>query len=45
MQELVAVLECTDRDFLPDTWREQIEQPDGRIQLQERLMTLRDMID
>ncbi len=45
MQELVAVLECTDREFLPDDWRTRIQQPDGRSRLQERLMTLRELID
>jgi ATP-dependent 26S proteasome regulatory subunit len=45
MQELVAVLECTDREFLPSDWRRRIDQPDGRAQLQERLMILRDMVD
>jgi AAA+ superfamily predicted ATPase len=45
MQELVAVLECTDRDFLTADWRKQIEQPDGRVRLQERLMSLRNIID
>ncbi len=45
MQELVAVLECTDREFLPDDWRVRVQQTGGRTRLQERLMTLREMID
>ncbi len=45
MQELVAVLECTDREFLPPDWQERMRQPDGRTHLQERLMTLREMMD
>jgi AAA+ superfamily predicted ATPase len=45
MQELVAVLECTDRDFLPDDWRNQIDQPDGRSRLQKRLVSLREVIE
>lgn len=45
MQELVAVLECTDREFLPEDWRQRIGQSDGRARLQERLMVLREMID
>jgi SpoVK/Ycf46/Vps4 family AAA+-type ATPase len=45
MQELVAVLECTDRDFLTTAWRQQIQEPDGRVQLQQRLMALREMLD
>ena len=42
MQELVAVLECTDREFLPPDWQERMRQPNGRTLLQERLMALRD---
>ncbi len=45
MQELVAVLECTDREFLPPDWREAIDAPDGRSKLQQRLHVLREMID
>jgi SpoVK/Ycf46/Vps4 family AAA+-type ATPase len=45
MQELVAVLECTDRDFLPDDWRQRIEQPEGIRRLQQRLTTLRELLD
>jgi hypothetical protein len=45
MQELVAVLECTDRDFLPEDWKKQIAQPDGRSHMQKRLVALRDIIE
>ena len=45
MQEVAAVLECTQRDFLTDQWRGVIEKPQGRSQLQSRLNTLRGMID
>lgn len=45
MQELVAVLECTDRAFLPEHWRRQIAQPDGRTRLQERLKEIRVLLD
>ena len=45
MQELVAVLECTDRDFLSEAWRKRVEQTDGRTKLQQRLAALREMID
>ena len=45
MQELVAVLECTDRGFLPEDWRQRIEQPEGVRRLQQRLTTLRELID
>jgi AAA+ superfamily predicted ATPase len=45
IQELVAVIECTDREFLPPRWREQIDPPDGRLKLQQRLASLRALID
>ena len=45
MQELVAVLECTDREFLPEDWRKIIDKPDGRSKLKQRKHVLRDMID
>ncbi len=45
MQELVAVLECTDRSFLPEDWKTQIDRPDGRTQLQKRLVALREIIE
>jgi hypothetical protein len=45
MQELVAVLECTDQTFLPDEWREKVSQPNGRVLLQERLVAIRQLID
>ena len=45
MQELVAVLECTDRSFLPPDWREKVSAPDGRVRLQERLVAVRQLID
>jgi SpoVK/Ycf46/Vps4 family AAA+-type ATPase len=45
IQELVAVIECTDREFLTDAWRKQIDQPDGRLKLQQRLASLRAMVD
>jgi hypothetical protein len=45
IQELVAVIECTDREFLTEAWRKQIDQPDGRLKLQQRLASLRAMMD
>jgi hypothetical protein len=45
MQELVAVLECTDQTFLPDEWRKKVSQPNGRVLLQERLVAIRQLID
>ena len=45
MQELVAVLECTDREFLPTDWQKRLAQPDGRTKLQERLMAMREILE
>jgi SpoVK/Ycf46/Vps4 family AAA+-type ATPase len=45
LQELAAVLECTQLTFLPPRWREQVAQHDGRVRLQERLVTLRQQLD
>jgi hypothetical protein len=45
MQELAAVLECTQLNFLPPDWREQVAKPDGRARLQERLAAIRELID
>jgi AAA+ superfamily predicted ATPase len=40
MQEIAAVLECTEMAFLTAHWRKQVEQPDGRSRLQERFVSL-----
>ncbi len=45
LQELAAVLECTERNFLPPVWREKIAQPDARAHMQERLVALRQLIE
>lgn len=45
LQELAAVLECTDRNFLPKTWRDRISKPDARARMQERLVALRQLIE
>jgi AAA+ superfamily predicted ATPase len=45
MQEIAAVLECTHRAFLPQRWREVIARPNGRSELQNRLVSLRAIID
>jgi AAA+ superfamily predicted ATPase len=45
MQELAAVLECTERGFLPPAWRDRIAEPGARSRLQERLVALRQLID
>ena len=44
LQELAAVLECTQLSFLPKHWREKISQPSGRANIQERFMALRQLL-
>ena len=45
IQEVVGVLECTDRAFLPPDWREKIAKANGRALLQERLVAMRQIVD
>lgn len=45
LQELAAVLECTERNFLPPAWRERVARPDGRTHLQERMVAIRQLIE
>ena len=45
LQELVAVLECTDREFLTDDWRTEVSQPNGRARLQERSTAIRQILE
>lgn len=45
MQELAAVLECTQVQFLPPDWRAKVKQPEGRSQLQERFRALRQLLE
>lgn len=44
LQEIVAVLECTEKRFLPNHWRELVDQPGGRSRLQERAAAIREVI-
>lgn len=45
LQELSAVLECTQLSFLPPAWREKITQPEGRRHLQERFVAIRQLLE
>jgi SpoVK/Ycf46/Vps4 family AAA+-type ATPase len=45
LQELAAVLECTELAFLPPMWREKISKPNGRTALQERMVAIRQLLD
>ena len=44
MQEISAVLECTQMSFLPPAWQEKILQPGGRTVLQERMVAIRQLL-
>ena len=44
MQEIAAVLECTEKRFLPEHWRDEVGKPGGRARLQERLSAIREII-
>ena len=44
LQELAAVLECTQMAFLPPVWREKVAKPDGRSHLQERMVAIRQLL-
>ena len=44
LQEMAAVLECTQVSFLPPHWREKVSQPDGRARLQERMTAVRQIL-
>ncbi len=45
MQEIAAVLECTERNFLPVKWREQVASPEARAKLQERMVGIRQLVE
>jgi AAA+ superfamily predicted ATPase len=45
MQELAAVLECTQLNFLPADWRARVLEPGGRARLQERFMEVRQLLE
>jgi ATP-dependent 26S proteasome regulatory subunit len=44
LQELAAVLECTQMSFLPSEWQAVLAKPDGRTRLQERMIAIRQLI-
>lgn len=45
MQELAAVLECTQRNFLHDDWRAKLDATDGRALLQQQLNKMRAQVE
>ena len=45
LQELAAVLECSQQAFLTDEWRAEISRPNGRARLQERMVAVRQLVE
>jgi ATP-dependent 26S proteasome regulatory subunit len=45
LQDLAAVLECTQMSFLPPEWREKVQEQNGRARLQERMVAIRQLIE
>lgn len=45
LQEVAAVLECTQLDFLNEQWRKTVDAPDGRSRLQQQLTRTRSMVE
>ncbi|HTN74183.1 MAG TPA: AAA family ATPase, partial [Pirellulaceae bacterium] len=45
MQEIAAVLECTERHFLPPSWRAKVASAEERARLQERMVAIRQLIE
>ncbi|MCY2988600.1 MAG: ATP-binding protein [Planctomycetota bacterium] len=45
LQELAAVVECTQMSFLPDDWRQKLAQPGATAQLQERMAAIRQLLN
>ena len=45
MQEIAAVLECTQMDFLNGEWRDTLQSKAGRSQLQQQLTKMRNLVE
>ena len=45
LQEIAAIIECTDRQFLPEPIQKKVAEAGGRAKLQERLIQLRRAIE
>jgi hypothetical protein len=44
-QELAAIIECTDVEFLPQPKREKLDKFGGREKLQERLTAIKQILE
>ena len=45
LQETAAIIECTDREFLPKAILERLDKAGGRGALQERLTALKQLVE
>ncbi len=45
LQEMAAVLECTDRKFLPKEWQDKLAPPEARANLQQRMVAIQQILD
>lgn len=45
LQELAAVIECTQRSFLPPDWQKKLSEPDATSRLQERMVAIRQLLE
>jgi SpoVK/Ycf46/Vps4 family AAA+-type ATPase len=45
LQEMAAVLECTDRQFLPAEWQKKLSEPEGRSKLQQRMVAVQQLLE
>ncbi len=45
LQELAAVLECTEVEFLPPEWQKRAADAEGRARIQERLAAIRQLME
>jgi AAA+ superfamily predicted ATPase len=45
LQEIAAVLECTQMQLLPAHWQARVAEPQGRSRLQERLVAIRQLLE
>jgi hypothetical protein len=44
LQEAAAIIECTDREFLPPAIVAEVEKAGGRGAIQQRLMALKELV-
>ena len=44
-QELAAVIACTQLSFLPETWRERVAKPNGRVAIHELFVAIRQILE